>query len=137
VQRHHDAVIELPLFGVRKVDFLQHRSDQSARQLRVSLDAGARDREPLFVLDRPVVVLRHAHRERGHVVHEEIGEVLGGDDHQRIGALGLDGFAHAREVRVERVARARLGPLGAAGDSRPMAAHADEDRAHADPVVIA
>jgi hypothetical protein len=124
MQRHHDAVIELPLFRVCEVDFAQHRSDQPARQLRVPLDASARDRQPFFVLDRPVVVLRHAHRECGHVVHEEIGEMLGGDDHQRIGPLGLDCFAHAREVSVERVAHARLGALGAPGDPRSMAAHA-------------
>ena len=81
----------------------------AARQVRVAGHATALDREPRLVLDRPFVVVGHAHAVRGHVVHEEIGEVLGGDDDQRVGLRGFEARAQLVELRVERIAHFRVG----------------------------
>ena len=92
--------------------------------------AAALDRKPRLVLDRPFVVIGHAHAIRGHVVHEEIREVLGGDDDQRVGLRRFEARAQLVELRVERVAHARVGARGAARDARRMAANAREHEAH-------
>ena len=90
------------------------------------------DREPRFVLDRALVRIGHADAVRGHVVHEEIREVLGGDDDQRIGLRGFEALLQLAELRVERVANARLGARCAARDTRCVAADAGEHEAHRD-----
>src|SRR5208283_1528211 len=76
MQRHHDAVIEFPLFRVRKIDGLHHLTDEPSGKRRTAGHRGMRYAEPLRVLDRTLVAVSHAHCERGHVVHEEIREVL-------------------------------------------------------------
>ena len=90
VQRHHDAVVELPLLRVSEVDAGHDALDQAAGQGRRPRIGAWRDGEPLRVLDGALVALRHAHAVGRHVVHEEVGEVLGGDDHQRIRAGGAN-----------------------------------------------
>ena len=64
----------------------------------------ALDREPLLVLDRPFVRIGHAHAIGRHVVHEEIREVLGRDDDERVGTRRFEARAQLAELRVERVA---------------------------------
>ena len=85
----------------------------------------------------------HTDGERRHVVHEEIGEVLGGDDDQRIGSRG-DELARACRDRRRRTARATADrPYARAGDARRVAADTREHQAHtpatfsSNPVVMA
>jgi hypothetical protein len=130
VQRHHDAVIEPPLLGVRDVDVAEQRADHAARQIRVPGHRAARDREPLLVLDRPFVRVGHADAVRGHVVHEKVREVLGRDHDQRVGLRLLEPRTELVELGVERVAHLRLRALRAARDPGGVAANAGEDEAH-------
>jgi hypothetical protein len=143
VQRHHDAVVELPFFRVGHVHRLHHFADQALRQRGVAGHPGLLDAEPLRVFDRALVAVGHADRIGRHVVHEEVREVLGRDDDHRVGLRRAHGFAEAMELRVELVLHRRVGQVGAARDAGGVAAHACKNQAHTPatfsfvPVVIA
>jgi hypothetical protein len=129
VQRHHDPVVELPLLGIGDVDLLHHAAHQAQRQVGVAGYAGLRDAEPAGILDRPLVVVGHADRVGRHVVHEEVREVLGGDDDQRVGFAAASESPHGAEGGMEGVAQA-----GSARWARPVmpgrGCRRREDQAH-------
>lgn len=104
MQRHHDAVIEAPFFGIGGIDSLLHFDDQPARQTGIAANGPVRNAQPLSVLDRAIIAFRHPQRIGRHVVHEEVREMLGGDDDQRIGPRGMQGVAHITERLIERLA---------------------------------
>jgi hypothetical protein len=132
VQRHHDAVVELPLLREGDVDVVHRLGDEAAREIGVARNAGSLDAEPARVLDRSVVLVGHADRIRRHVVHEEVREVLGGDDDQGVRLGFAHRLAEASQLRVQCVLERRVGEMGAAGDSRCVAAGGGEDEAHCD-----
>ena len=142
-QGHHDAMIELPFLCVREIHGLHHFADQTLRQRRIAGNDGARNAQPLRIFDRSFVALRHAHRECGHVVHEKIGEVLGGDHDQGIGPRRGKFGGHAAIGAVELLDDGFIGHVRAAGDAGSMTADAREHQAHrsatlsSNPVVIA
>src|SRR5512146_2729030 len=88
------------------------------------------DSEPGLILYRSLVVLAHADADRRHVVHEEVGEVLRADHHQRIGPCGLQCLPHSLACRIERIPHRRLGPLLAARDAWGMTADTGKDQTH-------
>ncbi len=67
----------------------------------------------------PVITVGHAHGEGRHVVHEEIGEMLGGDDDQRIGSRRGQPLAPCGGTRAWNASRnagsAMCGPARDAG----------------------
>ena len=130
MQRHRDAVIELPFLGIGDVDRLHHLLDQPSRQRLVAGHRGALDAEECLVLDRAFVAVGHADGEGRHVVHEEVGEVLGRDHHQRVGPGRADVVAHPAERTLQRLPRLGVGALGAAGDAGGMAAGAAVNQGH-------
>ena len=123
-------MIELPFLGVGDVDVGEHGLDDAPRQVGVTGHTAALDRKPRFVLDRPLVGVGHAHAVSGHVVHEEIGKVLGGDDDQGVGLRRFEAHAQLVELRVERVAHTCVGAGRSARDARRMTANARKDEAH-------
>jgi len=62
----------------------------SARESRRAGHARLGDLQERLVLGRARIVLREPEAEGRHVVHEEIGEMLGTDDDERIEARGLE-----------------------------------------------
>src|SRR4029077_10567325 len=76
------------------------------------------------------VAIRHADGEARHVVHEEVGEVLGRHHDERLRARGDELLAQAAEGGVEGLAQRRIGHARAPGDARRVAADAGEDQAH-------
>ena len=82
VQRHADAVVELPLLRIGHVGGVHHPGDEAPGEVAVARHPGLLDAEPVGVLDGALVVVGHPDRERRHVVHEEVGEVLGRDHDQ-------------------------------------------------------
>jgi hypothetical protein len=110
-------MVELPFLGIGHVDRLHHAFDQLARQRLVARHSGALDAQEGLVLDRAFVGIGHAHGEGRHVVHEEVGEVLGRHHDQRIGPRRADVVAHAVQCTLQRLARLGVGALGAGGDA--------------------
>src|SRR6185437_10719568 len=109
---------------------LHHGFDELARELRRSGYASSFDADPGLVLYRSLIAVAHADTDRRHVVHEEVGEVLRADHHQRIGPRGFDCLPHALECRIEGVPNRGLCALAAAGDARGMTADTGEDQTH-------
>jgi len=103
-------MVEFPFLGVGEIHRLHHFPYQPLRQGRVSRNDGARDAQPLRILDGTLVALRHAHGKCRHVVHEEVGEMLGGDDHQGIGSRGREFVAQAAITAEENRRRCRDRP---------------------------
>ena len=130
MQRHRDAMVELPFLGIGHVHRLHHVLDQPARQCLVAGHGRALDPQERLVLDRPLVAIGHADGEGRHVVHEEIGEVLGRDHDQRIGLRRADVVAHAPERGFQRLARLGIRTLGAARHAGGMTAGAAIDQRH-------
>ncbi len=104
--------------------------DEPAGQLAVAGHPDLVDLDPVGVLDRTVVEVGHADRERRHVVHEEVGEVLGGDDDDRVGPGRLERLAHLVEGDVQALAQRRVGLVVPAPDARCMAADTGEHEWH-------
>jgi hypothetical protein len=123
-------VVELPFLGERDVDRLHHLLDQRLRQRGVAGHLRALDADPVRILDRAFVFVGHADRERRHVVHEEVAEVLGADDDQRVRPGGAELFAEAVERGVDGVLHGRVGQMRAAGDAGRVAADARENKTH-------
>jgi hypothetical protein len=142
-QRHHDAVIEFPFLRVGEIHGLHHFAYQPQRQARIAGNGGASNAQPLRIFDGSFVILRHAHRESGHVVHEKIRKVLGCDHDQGIGFRGGEVRAHIPVGTVELFDDGRIGHMRAPGDARRVTADAREHEAHisatfsSNPVVIA
>ena len=130
MERDHDAVIELPFFRVGDVDVVEYRLDEAARKFWCARNSGARDAQERFFLDRPLVELRHAHAIGRHVIHEEVGEVLGRDDDQGVGIGVLNRLAEARESAVNGIHMLGLSAVGAASNAGRMAARSVEDQGH-------
>jgi hypothetical protein len=130
VQRHHDAVVELPFLGEGDVRAVHHFLDQATREIGVAWHPGALDAQPFLVFDRTFIVVRHADRVGRHVVHEEVGEVLGGDDHEGVRTAVTDGVAHPAQLAMEAFAGLSVGLIGAAGDARRVAQGSEETEAH-------
>ena len=89
-----------------------------------------RDAHHSRILDRALVAIRHAHREGGHIVHEEIGEVLRRDHDQCIGAGGGQTLRHAAVGGVEFLRDARIGEVRATRDAGRVAGDPREHQAH-------
>jgi hypothetical protein len=130
MQRHHDAVIELPFLGIGDVDLIHDIGDQPLRQVRRSRNIGAFDAEPGLILYRPGIGLAHPDTKGGHVVHEEIGEMLGADHDQRLGARILNRLAHPLEALVQPVTEGGVGTFCPARDTRRVAANTCKNQRH-------
>ena len=122
MQRHHDAVIELPFLGIGDVDLIHDIGNQTSRQVRRPGNLRAFYTKPRLVLYRPGIGLSHTDTERRHVVHEEIGKMLGTDYDQRFGAGFLNRPAHPVETFIQPVAQDGIGAVGTPRDTRRMAA---------------
>ena len=130
VEWHRDAVVEQPLLGVRDVDGRHDLGDQPLRQVAVARSLELVDAEPARILDRAVVEIGHADGEARHVVHEEVGEVFGRDDDDRLGPACFEIGPHVVERRVEGVAHLEVGEVLAAGNPGGVAAHTRVDERH-------
>ena len=130
VERHHDAVVELPFLGIGQVHVGHHGLNQAARQRRGTGEAPRCDAQPVRILNGTLVVVGHAHAVGGHVVHEEVGEVLGRHHHQRIRPRGADLGTHAVHGGVEGFAQLWVGALRPPRDARRVAAHACVNQGH-------
>jgi hypothetical protein len=53
MQRHHDAVVELPLLRVREIDLLHDLLDEAPRERGCARHLRAADAQPRLVLDGP------------------------------------------------------------------------------------
>ena len=109
---------------------MHHLADEPSGERGIAGNRGARDAQPLGILDRSLVLIGHADREGGHVVHEEIREMLGRDDHQRVGPRGLETLAHAAVGAVEFRHDGRIGQMRATRDARRMARDSGEHQTH-------
>ena len=76
--------------------------------------------EPLRILDRAFIVVGHAHGVGGHVVHEEVREMLRRDDDQSVRPGPLKAIPQPAESRVERLADCRIGPVRPGGHARAV-----------------
>ena len=129
-QRHCDAVIEEPLFCVGDVDRVHHLSDDPLGQVSIARSPEPLDPEPTRIFDRAVVEVGHPDGEARHVVHEEVREVLGGNDDHRLRAARLEVGPHAVVRGVEGIADLRISEVLAAADTRGVTAHAGVDEWH-------
>jgi len=129
-ERHHDAVVTLPFLGERDIDRLHDLIDQPLREGGIAGDAGTRDAEPRRVLDRTTVAIGHADGEARHVVHEEIGEVLGRYHDERVRARGEELLAQAAIGGIEGLAQCRIGHVRAPGDTGCVTADTRKHQAH-------
>ncbi len=121
IERHHNAVIEFPFLGIGDVDSLHDFTRDARAEIRGTGHFRLLNLEPFRIFDRAFVGIPDADAERRHVVHEEIGEVLGRDDDQRFRAAVLDVLALLVELCIERVTHLRvLAKIGAPGDTRRM-----------------
>ena len=130
VKRNHDAVVEFPLLRVAHIDVFQNGPDQARCKIGISGNTGPGDTQPLLFFHRPLVAFGHSHAIGRHVVHEEIGEMLGGHHHQRIRARVFQLSAHDVHVRIKPFAQALLGALITSGNTRRVTANAGEHEAH-------
>ena len=73
-------MIEPPFLGVGDVHRLHDRRHETPRQFLVSGNSHSFDAEPFRILNRAVIILRHAERERRHIVHEEIRKMFRRND---------------------------------------------------------
>ena len=126
-------MVELPLLRVGDVAALHDLTDEARRQVPVTRHPASLDAEPRRIFDRPLVGIRHADRERRHVVHEEVGEVLRRHDDQNVGTTRLQAGTHVVERGVEAVAQFGIGAVGAAGDPGSVGADTGEDERHQAP----
>ena len=120
VERHRNAMVELPLFGIRHVDRLHDLGDDPLRKVATARCSKLVDAQPGAVFDWAVVEVGHADSERRHVVHKEVGEVFGRNHDYRLGTRGLDVRSHLIEGRIERVTHGRVGLIGPTGYPRRM-----------------
>ena len=126
-------MIEQPLLGVGDVDGLHDLGDDPLGEIAIAGGSELLDTEPARIFDRSVVEVGHADREARHVVHEEVGEVLGRDHDDRLGFTRLEVDPHLVERRVERIANLGVGEILAAGDARSVAAHPGVHECHFTP----
>ena len=134
MQRHHDAVVEFPLLGVCHVDVLQGGLDQAPGEVGGPRHGGARYTQPVRVLYRALVLLPHAHAIGGHIVHEEVGEMLGGNHDQGLGPTGFQRLPHSIHGGVQRAHILRVRHGLAAGYPRPVGTHPGKYQAHIAPL---
>ena len=130
MQRHHDAVVEFPFLAIAEIHALHHALDQAQGNIPAAWNPGTGNAQPLGVFDGAVVVIRHAHRERRHIVHKKIGEMLGRDHYQRIRTRIAQRLAHAPITLHEVFPRRGLAAPGARRNTRAMAAHAAKYNTH-------
>ena len=130
VERHHHPVIESPFLGVTHVHIFHNHPDQALREFGIAGNAGLADAQPFLVLDRALVAVRHTQAIGRHVVHEEIGEVLGRNHDQRVRPGRFHTSAHRVHPGVEPLALRLVGALVTSGDSGGVAANAGEYQAH-------
>ena len=104
--------------------------DESLGQITVAGRPELVEADPAGVFDRTVVEVGHTERERWHVVHEEVGKVLGGDHDDGVGFGGLDVGPHLVKRGIQAVAHVGICLIGATGDSRGVAAHTCIDQWH-------
>src|SRR5581483_5753580 len=109
---------------------VHHVLDELQGEFRRAWEAPALDSEPRLILDGPFVVLGHTDTDRRHVVHEEVGEVLRPDHHQRIGTRGFEGLPHPVVGRVESISDRRFGAILASCYSRRVTTDPSEYQAH-------
>ena len=111
-------MVELPLLRIADVRGLHHLLDEPARQVAIAWYLVLVDAEPTWIFDRAVVAVGHAECERRHVVHEEVGEVLGGDHDDGVGFRRFEVDAHLIERDVEAIANVGISLVGSTSDSR-------------------
>ena len=130
VQRHGDAVVEEPFLGVGDVDRLHYLGNESLREISVAGCSKLLDPEPAGVFDRAVVEVSHTDGEARHVVHEEVGEVLCGDDDHCFRAARFEVRPHVVKGGGEGFADLGIGQVFAAGDARGVTADAGVHKWH-------
>ena len=72
VERHHNAMVEFPFLGIRHVHVLHDVFDETVGQIRIAGNGAPFDAQPLFVLDRALVVVGHPDAICRHIIHKEI-----------------------------------------------------------------
>ena len=130
-----EAVIDLPAFGHRPIDALVEAAlDEIARECQVARHAVIRDAEIARLrLDRAGEFVEHADAEGGHVVDEELVDVLGRDDQRHVGrGLGERGGETAI-AGVEGGDLARLAEIAGIDDVRQMRRREAEAKLRHDP----
>ncbi|MPM75162.1 hypothetical protein SDC9_122153 [bioreactor metagenome] len=130
MQRHHDPVVELPFLGIAHVHGLHHFGNERERQFGVARDGAPLDAQPGGVFNWAFVCVRHADRKGRHVVHEEVGEVLGGHDDDRVRPRIGQLLSQIAQRAMHGVFHLRVGELRTPGDTGGVAANACEDKAH-------
>jgi hypothetical protein len=129
MERHHDAVIERELLGGGEVHLLGDSRGQRPREPRIALDPTARDLHKLFVGRSPKLV-GAADAEGRHVIEEEVGPVLGGDDDHDVGARRLEPGAQLRVGVEHRLGLGRRRQRRATRDSGRVAGGDGRDESH-------
>ncbi len=132
MQRHHDAVVAAPLLGVGGIHCLHDHFSEAPRECRIARNTAALDAQPRRVLNRTLESVADPEAERRHVVHEEVGEVLGRDHQQCFCTAVLNVPPLPVQGSVKSVALFDVfDQMGAPGDPGAVAQNAGVDQAHA------